>query len=166
MENKEDIVKGLQQADSVSKRLFAIMNEEEDIDAYYEKTPEEMMDIITMVNARFPDKKETSYDPMFAQFGQICLNGYHTFGVDFLKLLSRRTDEIPEICYKGLIDLVENLMIENQDLAMKLMIDKLPEEKRIEIMKSLSDKEDISDEEFFKYLSTLSLEDTDEESLS
>jgi hypothetical protein len=118
-----------------------------------------MADIVKLVDARFPDKKEASYDPMFAQFGQICLNGYHTFGVDFLKLLSRRTDDIPEISYKGLIDLVENLMIENQDLAMKLMIDKLPEEKRIEIMKSLSDKEDMTDEEFLEYLSTVNLEE-------
>lgn len=155
----EEEKKTIQQADIISKRLFAIMNEEEDIDAYYEKTPAEMADIVKLVDARFPDKKETSYDPMFAQFGQICLNGYHTFGVDFLKLLSRRTDDIPEISYKGLIDLVENLMIENQDLAMKLMIDKLPEEKRIEIMKSLSDKEDMTDEEFLEYLSTVNLEE-------
>ena len=136
------------QADTVAKYLFAIMNEEEDLDAYYDKTPEEMQDICKLVLARFPDGKVTSYDPAFVTFGQVCLNGYHTFGVDFLKLLVNRKDEIPRICIKGLIDIIENLMIENQNLALQ----SLPEEERIKIMKSLSNEDNLSDEEFLSKL--------------
>jgi hypothetical protein len=136
------------QADTVAKYLFAIMNEEEDLDAYYDKTPEEMQNICKLVLARFPDGKVTSYDPAFVTFGQVCLNGYHTFGVDFLKLLVNRKDEIPRICIKGLIDIIENLMIENQNLALQ----SLPEEERIKIMKSLSNEDNLSDEEFLNKL--------------
>ena len=136
------------QADAVAKYLFAIMNEEDDIDAYYDKTPEEMSDVCKLVLARFPEAKVTSYDPAFATFGQVCLNGYHTFGIDFLKLLVKRTDEIPRICIKGLIDIIENLMIENQTLALQ----SLPEEERIKIMKSLSDEEELKDEDVLNKL--------------
>lgn len=138
----------VRQADQVAKYLFAIMNEEDDLDVYYDKTPEEMQEVIKLVLARFPDKKVASYDPTFTTFGQVCLNGYHTFGIDFLKSLLKRTDEIPRICIKGLIDIIENLMIENQQLA----LDQLPEEERLKIMKSLANEEDLSDEEFLNKL--------------
>ena len=141
--------KELVQADMIAKYLFAIMNEEDDLDVYYDKTPEEMQEICKLVLARFPEGKVTSYDPGFVAFGQVCLNGYHTFGIEFLKLLVRRKDEIPKLCIKGLIDIVENLMIENQNLALS----SLPEEERIKIMKDLANKEEMTDEEFLDKLS-------------
>ncbi len=148
-ENKEvnyetEIVK----ADQVVKYLLAVMNEEEDIDVYYDKTPEEMKDVLKLVVARFPDKTVASYDPSFTTFGQMCLNGYHTFGIDFLKALVKRTDEIPRICIKGLIDIIENLMIENQQLALS----QLTEEERIKVMKELSDDSELTDEEYINKL--------------
>ena len=87
---------------------FAIMNEEDDIDSYYDKTPEEMSNIIKLVDSRYPEKTEASYDPVYTKFGQVLLNGYNTFGIDFLKLLARRTDETPRLCYKGLLDIYTN----------------------------------------------------------
>ena len=87
--HEEQLDNLVRNTDSVIKLLFAIMNEEEDIDAYYDKTPEEMSDIIRLVDARFPEKLEASYDPLYTKFGQILLNGYNTFGLDFLKLLAR-----------------------------------------------------------------------------
>ena len=76
MEN-EQIDTLVRNTDSVIKLLFAIMNEEEDIDAYYDKTPEEMSSIIELVDARFPEKQEASYDPLYTKFGQILLNITH-----------------------------------------------------------------------------------------
>ena len=146
--NEINYDKEVVQADQVAKYLFAIMNGEDDLDVYYDKTPEEMNDIVKLVLARFPDKTVASYDPAFTTFGQVCLNGYHTFGIDFLKALLKRTDEIPNICIKGLIDIIENLMIENQQLA----LEQLPEEERTKIMKSLANEEELSDEEFLNKL--------------
>ena len=143
--------------DSVIKLLFAIMNEEEDIDAYYDKTPEEMSDIIRLVDARFPEKLEASYDPLYTKFGQILLNGYNTFGIDFLKLLARRTDEVPRYCYKGMIDIYNNSLIANEELTaiLKKLIDDLSEgntEAAIKLAKDIKNgyAEDLSDEEFVK----------------
>ena len=143
--------------DSVIKLLFAIMNEEEDIDAYYDKTPEEMSDIIRLVDARFPEKQEASYDPLYTKFGQILLNGYNTFGIDFLKLLARRTDEVPRYCYKGMIDIYNNSLIANEELTaiLKKLIDDLSEgntEAAIKLAKDIKNgyAEDLSDEEFVK----------------
>lgn len=146
--NEINYEKEVVQADQVAKYLFAIMNEEDDLDVYYDKTPAEMEEIVKLVLARFPDKTVASYDPSFTTFGQVCLNGYNTFGIDFLKALLKRTDEIPRICVKGLIDIIENLMIENQQLA----LDQLPEEEQVKIMKSLANSEDLSDEEFLNKL--------------
>lgn len=143
--------------DSVIKLLFAIMNEEEDIDAYYDKTPEEMSDIIKLVDARFPEKKEASYDPLYTKFGQILLNGYNTFGIDFLKLLSRRTDEVPRYCYKGMIDIYNNSLIANEELAIlvKKFVDDLSNdntEEAIKLAKEIKSglKEELTDEEYIK----------------
>jgi len=143
--------------DSVIKLLFAIMNEEEDIDAYYDKTPEEMSSIIELVDARFPEKQEASYDPLYTKFGQILLNGYNTFGIDFLKLLARRTDEVPRYCYKGMIDIYNNSLIANEELTaiLKKLIDDLSEgntEAAIKLAKDIKNgyAEDLSDEEFVK----------------
>ena len=142
-------------SDSVVKTLFAIMNEEDDIDAYYEKTPEEMTDIIKLVDARFPEKKEASYDPLYTKFGQVLLNGYNTFGIDFLKLLARRTDEVPRYCYKGLIDIYNNSLIANEELAAlvrKFVLD-LADEKTDEVIKFAKEikeglQENLTDEEY------------------
>ena len=143
--------------DSVIKLLFAIMNEEEDIDAYYDKTPEEMSDIIRLVDARFPEKLEASYDPLYTKFGQILLNGYNTFGIDFLKLLARRNDEVPRYCYKGLIDIYNNSLIANEELAVlvKKFVDDLSSgniDNAIDLAKNIKDglKEELTDEEFIK----------------
>ena len=133
------------------------MNEEEDIDAYYDKTPEEMSSIIELVDARFPEKQEASYDPLYTKFGQILLNGYNTFGIDFLKLLARRTDEVPRYCYKGMIDIYNNSLIANEELTaiLKKLIDDLSEgntEAAIKLAKDIKNgyAEDLSDEEFVK----------------
>ena len=143
--------------DSVIKILFAIMNEEDDIDAYYEKTPEEMSDIIKLVDARFPEKQEASYDPLYTKFGQILLNGYNTFGIDFLKLLAKRTDEVPRYCYKGMIDIYNNSLIANEELAVlvKKFVDDLSSnniDDAINLAKNIKDglKEELTDEEFIK----------------
>jgi hypothetical protein len=143
--------------DSVIKILFAIMNEEDDIDAYYDKTPEEMSDIIKLVDARYPEKQVASYDPLFTKFGQILLNGYNTFGIDFLKLLSKRTDEIPRFCYKGLIDIYNNTLIGNEELAvlLKKFVDDLSEgniDQAVELAKNIKEgmHEELSDEEFIE----------------
>lgn len=142
-------------SDSVVKTLFAIMNEEDDIDVYYDKTPEEMTDIIKLVDARFPEKKEASYDPLYTKFGQVLLNGYNTFGIDFLRLLARRTDEVPRYCYKGLIDIYNNALIANEELAVlvrKFVLD-LADEKVDDAIKFAKEikaglQEDLSDEEY------------------
>lgn len=143
--------------DSVIKILFAIMNEEDDIDAYYEKTSEEMSDIIKLVDARFPEKQEASYDPLYTKFGQILLNGYNTFGIDFLKLLAKRTDEVPRYCYKGMIDIYNNSLIANEELAVlvKKFVDDLSSnniDDAINLAKNIKDglKEELTDEEFIK----------------
>ena len=143
--------------DSVIKLLFAIMNEEEDIDAYYDKTPEEMSDIIRLVDARFPEKLEASYDPLYTKFGQILLNGYNTFGLDFLKLLARRSDEVPRYCYKGLIDIYNNSLIANEELAVlvKKFVDDLSSgniDNAIDLAKNIKGglQEELTDEEYIK----------------
>lgn len=155
--HKEQLDNLVRNTDSVIKLLFAIMNEEEDIDAYYDKTPEEMSDIIRLVDARFPEKQEASYDPLYTKFGQILLNGYNTFGIDFLKLLARRTDEVPRYCYKGMIDIYNNSLIANEELTaiLKKLIDDLSEgntEAAIKLAKDIKNgyAEDLSDEEFVK----------------
>lgn len=144
-------------ADSVIKILFAIMNEEEDIDAYLDKTPEEMASIISLVAARYPEKQVASYDPLFTKFGQILLNGYNTFGIDFLKLLAGRNDMVPRLCYKGLIDIYNNSLIANEELTalLKKLVDDLSGDKVEEAVKLAKDiksglSEDLSDEEFLK----------------
>lgn len=141
--------------DSVIKLLFAIMNEEEDIDAYYDKTPEEMSDIIKLVDSRFPEKQMASYDPLYTKFGQILLNGYNTFGIDFLKLLARRTDEVPRYCYKGLIDIYNNSLIANEELTVlvKKFVDDLSSGNTDAAIKLATEiknnlQEDLSDEEY------------------
>ena len=155
--HKEQLDNLVRNTDSVIKLLFAIMNEEEDIDAYYDKTPEEMSSIIELVDARFPEKQEASYDPLYTKFGQILLNGYNTFGIDFLKLLARRTDEVPRYCYKGMIDIYNNSLIANEELTaiLKKLIDDLSEgntEAAIKLAKDIKNgyAEDLSDEEFVK----------------
>lgn len=155
--HEEQLDNLVRNTDSVIKLLFAIMNEEEDIDAYYDKTPEEMSDIIRLVDARFPEKQEASYDPLYTKFGQILLNGYNTFGIDFLKLLARRTDEVPRYCYKGMIDIYNNSLIANEELTaiLKKLIDDLSEgntEAAIKLAKDIKNgyAEDLSDEEFIK----------------
>ena len=155
--HEEQLDNLVRNTDSVIKLLFAIMNEEEDIDAYYDKTPEEMFDIIRLVDARFPEKQEASYDPLYTKFGQILLNGYNTFGIDFLKLLARRTDEVPRYCYKGMIDIYNNSLIANEELTaiLKKLIDDLSEgntEAAIKLAKDIKNgyAEDLSDEEFVK----------------
>lgn len=155
--HEEQLDNLVRNTDSVIKLLFAIMNEEEDIDAYYDKTPEEMSDIIRLVDARFPEKQEASYDPLYTKFGQILLNGYNTFGIDFLKLLARRTDEVPRYCYKGMIDIYNNSLIANEELTaiLKKLIDDLSEgntEAAIKLAKDIKNgyAEDLSDEEFVK----------------
>ena len=155
--HEEQLDNLVRNTDSVIKLLFAIMNEEEDIDAYYDKTPEEMSDIIRLVDARFPEKQEASYDPLYTKFGQILLNGYNTFGIDFLKLLARRTDEVPRYCYKGMIDIYNNSLIANEELTaiLKKLIDDLSEgntEAAIKLAKDIKNSyaEDLSDEEFVK----------------
>ena len=155
--HEEQLDNLVRNTDSVIKLLFAIMNEEEDIDAYYDKTPEEMSDIIRLVDARFPEKQEGSYDPLYTKFGQILLNGYNTFGIDFLKLLARRTDEVPRYCYKGMIDIYNNSLIANEELTaiLKKLIDDLSEgntEAAIKLAKDIKNgyAEDLSDEEFVK----------------
>ena len=155
--HEEQLDNLVRNTDSVIKLLFAIMNEEEDIDAYYDKTPEEMSDIIRLVDARFPEKQEASYDPLYTKFGQILLNGYNTFGIDFLKLLARRTDEVPRYCYKGMIDIYNNSLIANEELTaiLKKLIDDLSEgntEAAIKLAKDIKNgyAEDLSGEEFVK----------------
>ena len=155
--HEEQLDNLVRNTDSVIKLLFAIMNEEEDIDAYYDKTPEEMSDIIRLVDARFPEKQEASYDPLYTKFGQILLNGYNTFGIDLLKLLARRTDEVPRYCYKGMIDIYNNSLIANEELTAipKKLIDDLSEgntEAAIKLAKDIKNgyAEDLSDEEFVK----------------
>ena len=155
--HEEQLDNLVRNTDSVIKLLFAIMNEEEDIDAYYDKTPEEMSSIIELVDARFPEKQEASYDPLYTKFGQILLNGYNTFGIDFLKLLARRTDEVPRYCYKGMIDIYNNSLIANEELTaiLKKLIDDLFEgntEAAIKLAKDIKNgyAEDLSDEEFVK----------------
>ena len=155
--HEEQLDNLVRNTDSVIKLLFAIMNEEEDIDAYYDKTPEEMSSIIELVDARFPEKQEASYDPLYTKFGQILLNGYNTFGLDFLKLLARRTDEVPRYSYKGMIDIYNNSLIANEELTaiLKKLIDDLSEgntEAAIKLAKDIKNgyAEDLSDEEFVK----------------
>ena len=154
---EEQVDNLVRNTDSVIKLLFARMNEEEDIDAYYDKTPEEMSDIIKLVDARFPEKKEASYDPLYTKFGQILLNGYNTFGIDFLKLLARRTDEVPRYCYKGIIDIYNNSLIANEELAVlvKKFVDDLSTDNVDEAVKLAKEiksglKEDLTDEEYIK----------------
>ena len=155
--HEEQLDNLVRNTDSVMKLLFAIMKEEEDIDAYYDKTREEMSSIIELVDARFPEKQEASYDPLYTKFGQILLNGYNTFGIDFLKLLARRTDEVPRYCYKGMIDIYNNSLIANEELTaiLKKLIDDLSEgntEAAIKLAKDIKNgyAEDLSDEEFVK----------------
>ena len=148
----DDLVR---ESDSIIKLLFAIMNEEEDIDAYYDKTPEEMVDIIKLVDARYPEKQEASYDPLYTKFGQILLNGYNTFGIDFLKLLAKRTDEVPRYCYKGMIDIYNNSLIANEELSvlLKKFVDDISENKLDEALNLAKEikngyKDELTDKEF------------------
>ena len=146
--HEEQLDNLVRNTDSVIKLLFAIMNEEEDIDAYYDKTPEEMSSIIELVDARFPEKQEASYDPLYTKFGQILLNGYNTFGIDFFKQLTKRTDSTQSLCFKGLIDMYMNMLVQNQQLALSLLSD----EEKIKIEKDLVNAEDMTDEEFLDTL--------------
>ena len=77
--NIENMEHAAMEAISVVKIMCAIMNDEEDIDAYEEKSKEEMVEIIESINARFPNNDHVSYDPAYLRFGQACINGYNTF---------------------------------------------------------------------------------------
>lgn len=143
----------IEKANSVVRILFAIMNEEEDINAYNEKTTDEMNSIIRLVDARFPEKKVASYDPIYTMFGQIFRNGYNTFGVDFLNLLTRRTDEAPKLCLKGLNDVIENdeITISKLDTIISVLIKlitKASDEEREQFTKALESGEALSDIDF------------------
>ena len=145
MENNEEIVQSsVREADSVVKIICAIMNEEESVDAYEEKTPEEMVELLQSINNRFPNNDRASVDPAYLKFGQACLNGYYTFGIDFFKQLIKRTDSTQSLCYKGLIDMYTNMVIQNQQLALSM----LPEDERLAIEKDLSNEIDMTDEDF------------------
>ena len=62
MENNEEIVQSsVREADSVIKIICAIMNEEESVDAYEEKTPEEMVELLQSINNRFPSRAVTLF---------------------------------------------------------------------------------------------------------
>lgn len=147
-ENYEDIQKQAREADAIVKIICAIMNEEENIDAYEEKQPEEMIDILKSISNRFPNNEKASVDPAYIKFGQACINGYNTFGIDFFKQLIKRTDSTQSLCYKGLIDLCVNMIIQNQQLALA----QLSDEERRQVEKDLVNAEDMSDEEFDKKL--------------
>lgn len=147
----------VQKSSSVVKMLFAIMNEEEDIDIYGDKSPEEMTDIVKLVDARYPEKEMASYDPMYTLFGQVLLNGYNTFGLDFLRLLSKRNDSVPIFCYKGLMDIYTNSLISCEELSVlvKKFVTDLTEGKVEEATKLATDimnnvHGDMSDEEFIE----------------
>ena len=145
MENNEEIVQSsVREADSVIKIICAIMNEEESVDAYEEKTPEEMVELLQSINNRFPNNDQASVDPAYLKFGQACLNGYYTFGIDFFKQLAKRTDSTQSLCYKGLIDMYTSMVIQNQQLALSM----LPEDERLAIEKDLTNEEGLSDEDF------------------
>ena len=145
MENNEEIVQSsVREADSVIKIICAIMNEEESVDAYEEKTPEEMVELLQSINNRFPNNDQASVDPAYLKFGQACLNGYYTFGIDFFKQLAKRTDSTQSLCYKGLIDMYTSMVIQNQQLALSM----LPEDERLAIEKDLTNEESLSDEDF------------------
>lgn len=145
MENNEEIVQSsVREADSVIKIICAIMNEEESVDAYEEKTPEEMVELLQSINNRFPNNDQASVDPAYLKFGQACLNGYYTFGIDFFKQLAKRTDSTQSLCYKGLIDMYTSMVIQNQQLALSM----LPEDERLAIEKDLTNEENLSDEDF------------------
>ena len=152
MEEKEMLEQDIQsqaiEADSVVKIICAIMNEEENIDAYEEKSIKDMQEIFNSVAIRFPNNDQASFDPSYVKFGQACMNGYATFGIDFFKQLSKRTDSTQSLCFKGLIDLYMNMLIQNQELALSL----LTEEERLAIEKDLVNQEDKSDEEFLEQL--------------
>lgn len=145
MENNEEMVQSsVREADSVIKIICAIMNEEDSIDAYEEKTPEEMVELLQSINNRFPNNDQASVDPAYLKFGQACLNGYYTFGIDFFKQLAKRTDSTQSLCYKGLIDMYTSMVIQNQQLALSM----LPEDERLAIEKELTNEESMSDEDF------------------
>lgn len=145
MENNEEIVQSsIREADSVIKIICAIMNEEESVDAYEEKTPDEMVELLQSINNRFPNNDQASVDPAYLKFGQACLNGYYTFGIDFFKQLAKRTDSTQSLCYKGLIDMYTSMVIQNQQLALSM----LPEDERLAIEKDLTNEESLSDEDF------------------
>lgn len=145
MENNEEIVQSsVREADSVIKIICAIMNEEESVDAYEEKTPDEMVELLQSINNRFPNNDQASVDPAYLKFGQACLNGYYTFGIDFFKQLAKRTDSTQSLCYKGLIDMYTSMVIQNQQLALSM----LPEDERLAIEKDLTNEENLSDEDF------------------
>ena len=73
-----------------------------------------MVEIIESINARFPNNDHVSYDPAYLRFGQACINGYNTFGIDFFKQLTKRTDSTQSLCFKGLIDMYMNMLVQNQ----------------------------------------------------
>lgn len=134
---KEILDEKVMEADSVVKIICAIMNEEEDINAYEGKNPDEIVDLLKNISNRFPDNQQASYDPAYIKFGQAVLNGYGTFGIDFLKQLEKRTDKTISLCFKGMIDLYYNMLIENQELALS----QLSEEDRKEIIEDLEKSE-------------------------
>lgn len=146
MEEK-DIEQLVPKADTVLKIMCAIMNDEEDINEYESYGPAQMNEIFNSINARFPETKLLSFDPMYTLYGQACLNGYNTFGVDFFRQLSRRVDDVQIMCYKGLVDIVTNYIIQSEHDALA----KLPEEERIKIEKELVNFTG-TDEEFKKKL--------------
>lgn len=146
--NKENMEHAAMEAIIIVKIMCAIMNEEEDIDAYEEKSKEEMAEIIESINTRFPNNDHASYDPAYLRFGQACINGYNTFGVDFFKQLSKRTDSTQSLCFKGLIDMYMNMLVQNQQLALAL----LSEEDKLKIEKDLVNAEEMTDEEFLDTL--------------
>lgn len=161
---RQEIIK----SDSVIKTLCSIMNEEDDIDAYYEKSPEEMVDIIKLIDARFPDKKMASYDPIYTRFGQVFRNGYNTFGIDFLTALTRRTDETVKLCLKGLNDIIENqdIQISNLSVIVELLLKIISEgtkEEQDMLIQAINEEKELTDLDFMqKYLDEVNQETNEE----
>ena len=138
--NKENMEHAAMEAIIIVKIMCAIMNEE--------KSKEEMVEIIESINVRFPNNDHVSYDPAYLRFGQACINGYNTFGIDFFKQLTKRTDSTQSLCFKGLIDMYMNMLVQNQQLALSLLSD----EDKLKIEKDLVNAEEMTDEEFLDTL--------------
>ena len=154
-ENFVDMYEKYNQADTLIKILCAIMNEEDSVDAYEDKDVHEMEEIWNSINARFPNNLQASYDPSYIKFAQVCLNGYSSFGIDFLKQLNKRTDGIPSICIKGLIDLYNNSYVNIANSA----LDNMSDEELSKFKKVMADKYGITEEELDAYMQNVNEEE-------